>query len=76
MQVSEPLFPEYEAAVESFLRAGGHTPSVIRSPPGLLNRYKSAFAGSANYGTGVRIEEAEQDFVSVRGTTIAGHDFE
>jgi hypothetical protein len=73
MQVGEPLFAQYEDAVDSFLRAGGHTPSVIRSPPGLLKQYRSQFAESLKYAAGVRIEEAEQDFVSVRGTTIAGH---
>jgi hypothetical protein len=76
VQMSEPLFSEYEAAVDSFLRAGGHTPSVIRSPRALLEKYRSQFAGSTSYGAGVRIGEADQDFVSVRGTTIAGHEFE
>lgn len=76
MQVTEPFFAHYAAALESFLRAGGHRPYVILSPSGLLKQYKSQFAGSTNYGASVRIEEAEQDFVSVRGTTIAGHDFE
>jgi hypothetical protein len=76
MQVGNPLFPEYEAAVDSFLHAGGHTPSVIHSPPGLLKQYRSQFAGSTNYGAGVQLVEAEQAFVSVRGTTLAGDDFE
>ncbi len=76
MQVSEPFFDPYEAAVDCFLRLGGHTPSVIRSPPGLLKQYRSHFAGSSNYAHGTRIEEAEQDHVSVRGTNIAGQDFE
>jgi hypothetical protein len=47
-----------------------------QSGAGLLKQYKSQFAGSTNYGTGVRIEEAQQDFVSVRGTTIGGQEFE
>lgn len=76
MHISEPLFPQYEDAVDSFLRAGGHNPSVILSPPSLAKRYKSQFAGSMTYTGGVRIEEAEQTFVSVRGTTIEGQDFE
>jgi hypothetical protein len=42
----------------------------------LLKQYRSQFAESLKYANGVRIEEAEQDFVSVRGTNIAGHDFE
>jgi hypothetical protein len=74
--VSEPFFEPYESAVDSFLRAGGHTPSVIRSPPSLLKQYRSQFAGSSKYALRVGIEEAEQDFVSVRGTNIAGHVFE
>ena len=76
MQVGEPLFAQYEAAVDSFLRAGGHTPSLIRSPAGLLEQYRSQFAGSTNYGAAVRIVAWEQDFVSVRGTTIVGQVFE
>ena len=76
MQVSEPLFARYEDAVDAFLHSGGHTPSVIRSPPGLLTQYRAQFPGSLKYSGGVRIEEAKQDFVSVRGTTIGGHDFE
>lgn len=76
MQIGEPFFPEYEAAVESFLRNGGHTPATIRSPHSLLKRYRTQFAGSSNYVHGTRIEEAKQDHVSVRGTTIGGHDYE
>jgi len=72
----EPLFAPYEDAVDSFLRAGGHTLSVICSPPGLLKQYRSQFAESLKYAGRVRIEKAEQDFVSVRGTNIAGHVFE
>jgi hypothetical protein len=75
MQLSEPFFAQYEAAVDEFLRNGGHTPSIIRSPPALLKQYRSHFAGLP-YAGDVRIVEAEQDFVSVRGTNIAGHDFE
>jgi hypothetical protein len=75
-QVSEPFFGPYDAAVNSFLLNGGHAPSIIRSPPSLLKQYRSHFAGSSNYAHGTRIEEAEQDHVSVRGTTIGGHDYE
>lgn len=75
MQVSKPFFLEYEDAVESFLRNGGHTPSIIRSPPGLLKQYRSRY-GDLPYTGGVQIVKAEQDLVSVRGTTITGHDYE
>lgn len=73
---AEPLFAAYESAVDEFLRAGGHTAKVIRSPPDLLHHYKTEFGGLLTYAGGVRIEEAAQDHVSVRGTTIAGQDFE
>jgi hypothetical protein len=76
MQVSEPLFEAYESAVDSFLRAGGHTASVIRSPRGLLQDYIALFPGSSKYALSVRIEEAKQGFVSVRGTNVAGQEFE
>jgi hypothetical protein len=76
MHLSEPFFEPYETAVDAFLHAGGHAPSVIHSPLGLLKQYRSQFAGSLKYAGGVRIEDAEQDFVSVRGTNIAGHDFQ
>jgi hypothetical protein len=48
---------------------------VIRSPPGLLKQYRSQFA-ELPYAGGAQIQEAEQNFVSVRGTNIAGHVFE
>ena len=73
MQV-KPLFAPYEAAVNAFLRVGGHTPTVIRSPRALLMRYVAEFAELSYLGANV--EEAAQDHVSVRGTTIAGHVFE
>jgi hypothetical protein len=76
VQLSEPLFPEYEAAVDSFLHAGGHIPSVIHSPRSLINKYRSQFPGSLEYARGVQIKEVEQDSVSVSGTTIAGQEFE
>ena len=72
----QPIFPEFESAVDAFLRAGGHTPLVIRSPLPLLYRYRQAFGAPLPYCGGVRIEEATQEHVSVRGTTISGHDFE
>jgi hypothetical protein len=75
VHLSEPFFGPYDAAVNSFLLNGGHTAFIIRSPPGLLKRYRSQF-GDLPYAGGVRTQEAEQDFVSVRGTTIAGHDYE
>jgi hypothetical protein len=72
---AEPLFAAYECVVDAFLRAGGHTATVIRSPRALLKQYTAVF-GQVPYAGGARIEEAAQDHVSVRGTTIAGHDFE
>ncbi len=75
MHVIKPSFLEYEAAVESFLRNGGHTPTIILSPPGLLKQYRSHF-GDLPYAGSMQIQEAEQNFVSVRGTTIGGHDYE
>ena len=55
MQVSEPFFREYEAAVESFLRNGGHTPSIIRSPRKLLDQFRAAFPHETEY-LGARFE--------------------
>lgn len=72
----QPVLPEYESAVDAFLRAGGHTPLIIRSPRDLLNQYRQAFGALLPYCGGVRIEEAAEECVSVRGTTVAGHDFE
>lgn len=70
-----PLFAPYEKAVDEFLRAGGHTATVIRSPRALFKQYRAEF-GELPYAGGARVEGAAQNHVSVRGTTIAGHDFE
>jgi hypothetical protein len=74
-RLGEPFFQAYEDAVDSFLRNGGHTPSMIRSPLGLLKQYRLHFA-QLPYAGNVRIEETDQESVSVRGTTIDGHDYE
>lgn len=71
-----PLFAPYESAVDKFLRAGGHTAKVIRSPTDLFRKYKVAFGGLPTYAGGALVEQAAQDHVSVRGTNTAGHDFE
>jgi hypothetical protein len=76
VQVSEPFFPEYEAAVESFLHAGGHEPTLILSPPAVLRLYRTRYPGLSTYTNGVPIEEAPQDYVSVSGTTIGGRLFQ
>jgi hypothetical protein len=70
-----PFFDAYESAVDAFLRAGGHTATLIRSPRALIKEYKAHF-GELPYAGTARIQEAAQDYVSVRGANIAGHDFE
>jgi len=55
---TQPLFREYESAVDEFLRAGGHIPVVIRSPRNLVNQFQAAFGGSLTYAGRARIEEA------------------
>lgn len=70
-----PLFAPYENAVNDFLRAGGHTVTVIRSPRTVFEQYRTQF-GDLPYADGAIVEEAAQNYVSVRGTTIVGHDFE
>lgn len=81
MQMSKPLFPEYEAVVDRFHRdAGGVTVTAIRSPRKMLDEFRAAFpdetARELRY-LGAPVElAAAQDFVSVRGTNIAGQVFE
>ena len=70
------LFRVCESAVDAFLREGGYTVKVLRCPRHWLEPHSADFVGLQTYTHGVRIEEAPQDRVSVRGTTIAGHDFE
>lgn len=60
---SVPLFPAFEGALNEFLRAGGHTAKVIRSPSHLFRQYKAAFHGLPTYVGGACIEEAAQDHV-------------
>jgi hypothetical protein len=72
----EPLFAEYEDAVDAFLHAGGHTPSLILSPSRALRQFRDRYPDLATYTNGVPIEEAPQNYVSVRGTTIAGQEFD
>ena len=81
MQMSKPLFPEYEAVVDRFHRdAGGVIVTAIRSPRKILDEFRAAFpdetARDLRY-LGAPIELADaQDFVSVRGTNVAGQVFE
>jgi hypothetical protein len=70
-----PLFAPYEKAVDDFLRAGGHTATVIHSPRALFKQYRAEF-GDLPYAGGANVTESAQNYVSVRGTTVAGHDFE
>lgn len=76
------LFPPYEAAVDSFYSVGGVSSKVtaIRSPRTLLDAFKDAFPDETTRELrylGAAVELADtQDFVSVRGITSAGHDFE
>lgn len=69
-----PLFPPYEAAVDLFQHTVGIGAkiTVIRSPRKLLDEFTTTFPREAS-NAGAPIELAEQDHVSVRGTTIAGH---
>jgi len=69
-------FPQYEAAVDKFHRdAGGVTVTAIRSPRKLLDEFRAAFPNESRYAD-ADVQLAEQDFVSVRGTSIAGQEFE
>ena len=70
--MGEPLFDPYEAAVDAFLHAGGHEPTLILSPPTVLRLYRARYPDLYAYADGVPIEEAPQDYVSVSGTTIDG----
>jgi hypothetical protein len=78
--VSEPLFPPFEAVVDQFRVAGGMTITAIRSPRKLAEEFKAAFPTETTrdlryLGAPVEVVDT-QDFVSVRGTTVAGHEFE
>ena len=69
-----PLFPPYEAAVDLFQHTVGIGAKItaIRSPRIILERFRAEFPHETKYA-GAIIEPAEQDFVSVCGTTIAGN---
>jgi hypothetical protein len=77
VQLGQPYFAEYEAAVDVFQRTAGIGAKItaIRSPRETLAKFRAAYPHESDYA-GVPIEPVEQNFVSVRGTTIAGHDFE
>ncbi len=75
-----PHFPPYEAVVDQFHAAGGVTVKAIRSPRRLVEKFKAAFptetAREVLYlGAPVEIVDT-QAFVSVRGTNVAGQEFE
>ncbi len=72
-----PLFQPYEAAVDIFQRTAGIGAKItaIRSPRKILDEFRTAYPHETSYA-GAPVQPAEQDFVSVRGTTIAGDDFE
>jgi hypothetical protein len=68
-----PLFPPYEAAVDLFRHTVGIGPKItaIRSPRKLLDKFRAEFPHESSYA-GAPVELAEQDHLSVRGTTITG----
>lgn len=69
-----PHFSAYEAAVDLFQRTVGIGAKItaIRSPRKLLDEFSAEFPHETRYA-GAPVELAEQDHVSVRGTTIAGY---
>jgi hypothetical protein len=71
------LFAPYEAAVDLFQHNVGIGAKItaIRSPRKILDAFRAAFPHETEYA-GAPVELAKQDFVSVRGTAIAGHNFE
>ena len=75
MQMSKPLFPEYEAVVDRFHRdAGGVIVTAIRSPRKILDEFRAAFpdetARDLRY-LGAPIELADgQDFVQCAAPTL------
>lgn len=74
------LFSPYEDAMNEFYRAGGTRVSAIRSPVEVLRAFKRTFpeetAVELRY-LGAPVEPvATQDYVSVLGSSIAGHTFE
>lgn len=82
MKSAQPYFPPFEAAVDLFQRTAGLSAKVtaIRSPRKWFDEFRAAFpeetARDVRYhGAAVQLVET-QDFVSVRGTTIEGHEFE
>jgi hypothetical protein len=75
-------FPPYTAAVEWFEEVAGVGSKItaIRSPRKFLNAFRAAFpdqtARDMRYN-GVPIDLIDtQDNITVRGTTIGGHDYE
>lgn len=80
MSLFQLYFQPYEAAVDWFYKAGGSKISAIRSPRKFLNEFRAAFPVES--GRELRYADAPielvytQDFVSVRGTSTAGHAFE
>jgi hypothetical protein len=72
-----PLFAPYETAVDLFQRTVGIGAKItaIRSPRKLLGEFRAAFPNESRYA-GADVQLAKQDFVSVRGTTLAGDEFE
>jgi hypothetical protein len=77
VQLGQPYFAEYEAAVDIFQRTAGIGAKItaIRSPRETLAKFRAAYPHESKYG-GVPIVPVQQNFVSVRGTTIAGQHFE
>ena len=76
----EKAFALYDAAVEHFYAAGGATISAIRSPHALFDQFRASlpieFVQNQQY-LGMRIEAVDtQSYVSVRGTSHSGNDFE
>jgi hypothetical protein len=69
-----PLFAPYEAAVDAFQRTVGIGAKItaIRSPRKLLDEFRAAFPHEDRYA-GAPVQLAEQDHVSVCGTSVAGH---
>ena len=75
-------FPPYDDAALEFEKIAGvgFKIAAIRSPRNFLDAFRAAFpdetARDLRYN-GIPIELVEtQDYVPVRGTTIAGHEFE
>lgn len=74
------IFPPFENVVHLFYKAGGVTLTAVRSPRRSLDDFRAAFpietARELKYlAAPVELVET-QNYVSVRGTDIAGHEFE